>query len=235
MEEIGELEAAENEYCEGEDRPDLKPPTGFRWEINGKKYLQEYLAKGWLRAFQEIVEQRDPKIKIKTIFTGVYSPREYNFETDHVDFDLKLSVPALLKIKKQVLLYRGQFREYLERFETYHSIPHGRIDTSHCFDGWCERFAAVDMRSPDFDEKARYDYTIRQWRRAVCDLLEFWLFAFPQFRVDSTYCNDPEGLPPDLKTFEDNREGFRKEYDSQLESLSSNVAVSDCFELVPER
>jgi len=229
--EIWQRENDENDYYDKE--PDLEiRPKGFHFEIDGQKYLEDYLVKGWFNTFEEILKDRHTDVKIHATLTGTYSPREYNFETDHARFDLEISVDDLQKIQEQVFAHENVFDEYLK--ECYSRMSGCYSFVPNNIEGWRRHYCGVDITDEDFDPDAKYCYQTCNWWRAVSVLLDFWLLAFPQYMVDGTYANGHENEPPSLQTFEDNIEGFSKEYERHLEYLSSNGAIQDCFELVED-
>jgi len=146
--------------------------------------------------------------------------------TDRAEFDLALSVADLERIRERVFEHEAVFAEYLEE---YHSSFSGYL--SWCpnnIEDWTYRYYCRDMNDEDFDPNYRTQ------EEAIWPLLDFWLFAFPQYRPGWLCCDSENTEPPSLKTFEENCAEFDSEFDRALETLEGNGAVADCFELVPD-
>jgi len=224
QEEIAMLEEQENERSE---------VTSEWYEINGERFLKDYLAAGWMDTFQSILERRDKEIEVTATFTGTYSPREYNFETDAAKFNIEISLSDLRKIQEQVLAHEEVFDAYLHKYHSSYSgyrsfVPNNLTEWKYDYFNW-----TIDMEEEGFDPNNKWDPRMVSWRRAFWVLLDFWLFAFPQFCVFTGYGGAPEGTPPSLQTFEDNVYDFDKEYDNELDRLRGNGVISECFDTVP--
>jgi len=230
QEEFGEKEAMENENyqalldekVDGVLRRDLPEDhaeyckEGY-FDLNGRKYLQNVLAKAWVDAFVEVCKERDKSIRFDIKYTGTTSPPEYNFRTDAVRFDLTVSLADLERIHYQVFDYRGIFREYLREYHSSGSglwswMPNSIEKWERCYGQGPSVYGILNDES---------------YSRAVICLLEFWLFAFP------THQNDP-CEPPSLKLFEENVEEFRDAFDYSTERYVCNGAEQDCYDFHPK-
>lgn len=218
-----------DEEIDGVKRRDLPPDhdeyleEGY-FDLDGKKYLDDYLIKGWFRAFCEVLENRDHNIKIEAVLTGSWSPREYNFNMDKALFTLKIAEKDLTRIYNEVMTFEPVFAAYLKK---YHSHKYQTASwVPNTVEGWKAHFwTDKDTREGE--------WTGLNWQRAVHVLLDFWLFAFPKYAVRSTYTEIFETVLPSLEVFEKNTDDFRKLYDDELEKLKCNGAVTDCCDFIP--
>ena len=175
------------------------------YEIDGKKYLHDYLARGWFDTFEELLASKE--IKIKLTRKGTSSPREYNFGTDACLFDLEIKQKDLDKICKMVLAHKPVFEQYLKE---YHSD--------------CSGFSSTMPKTVDLWERAyNSDSTIGEtWEKSVWQLLEMYLFAF-----------DNKGKAG-IDTLKGNIELFGEAYVGTLEDLRCNGVVSNTMNFIPD-
>ena len=219
------------EYYENDSNPCEEP--GKHWEIDGKKYLEDYLAPNWCHAFQELVDQRTKPsgVSIEITYTGTYSPREYNFETDHAYFDLEIAKADLKRIYDEVFLHEFVFAKYLKE---KHSNRSGYISfVPNNIDGWKDNFWGYDWPVDDRDiiDPSGWDDKELAFYRAAMVLLDFYFLAYEEVYVEGSGWRVGE---PSMAVFESRQDDFRQLYDKHLEDASCNGAVSDCFYLVDD-
>ena len=209
QEEMNDRETRENEdYQEYslKGNPDAK--DGY-FDLNSKKYLEKYLARGWFDTFDEVLKYTKKRtgIGIKLIRKGCGSPREYNFGTDWCSFDLQLSEANLKRIARIVFKHKDIFEKYCYE---YHKSYDGFASFMpyHSLEEWQECFAQGKGV---------------QWERAVWMLFEFFLWAYP-FENNSS---------PSLTELEQNLNAFDEAYEGNLQDLDGNGVISDCFDFVP--
>ena len=192
-----------------------------RWEINGEKYLELYLVRGWFDTFESVLDERHPNIKIKLTRRGSWSPKQYNFETDSAIFNLDIKEEDLATIREHVEKYSDVFDDYLNK---YHASRSGFIS-----------FGPQDYK--EWKRFIEYDQSSSEWTRAAIYMIDFWLFAFQEYIVDYGYLRHRDNNPevPTLAHYKYNADSrFRDAYDRALEDLSGNGAIQECFEPVKE-
>jgi hypothetical protein len=156
------------------------------YELNTDAYL-ENLCRAWVTAFQSYIQERSRSKTVPPIaleYTGVSSPRYYNYETDAALFTLTLPQSELDRIVKQCLQYEEAFEYHLN-------------EVCGSYDG----FTALPPTSiKDWKAVWREGEQDGGYDRAAWRLLEFWLFAFSPTSPDK---------PPSEKQRGENVQEFR--------------------------
>ena len=189
------------------------------YDLKTKKYLEKIFAPAWVNAFNKTIKDRENAIAIEATMTGVYRPDFYNFETDHVRFDLAIPVASLERIKKEVFAYESVFEEYLHKYNS--SVSGFWSWMPNSVKEWRRYY--YDQSHPDGSINPDSD----RCQKGIVALLEFWLFAFAWM---------PYNAPrvPSLSSLEAGIEEFREEFDRQVETLTCNGAEEECYDFLPE-
>jgi hypothetical protein len=139
------------------------------FDLKSQKYLEKILAPSWVNAFNETIKERDKSIAIVATMTGIYRPDFYNFETDHVKFDLAIPTKSLERIKKEVFEYEAVFEKYLREYNS--SCSGFRSWMPKSIEEWRRYYYAQS------DPGGIINPDSQNCKRAIIALLEFWSFG----------------------------------------------------------
>lgn len=85
-------------------------PEGFYYDVKDWKVYETEICKLWVQAMLENFNDNPINIQIKN-FTSLDSPKEYNFRTDRINFDVQFDLQELCKYCFGT--YKKEFDNYL--------------------------------------------------------------------------------------------------------------------------
>jgi hypothetical protein len=142
-------------------------------ELDGGKAMA-IIARSWLTALEEYIRNRYfnehkeyGKEKMRLSFTGMWSPREYNFLHDSCDFTLSISKKELNRI------FRYCLKENRKDFSLYLYQQHTSYDGYRSY---------MSNEVEDYDEywvSWKHGKEHDKFKHLVWACLDFWLFVLP--------------------------------------------------------